>query len=1004
MPVNRLMTSSSTHRPASLLLALLLFVLPAPSQGPSGPPSEPVTVRWDAKRAQKAAERGDKAVSAGRVDEALAEYQEAARYAPQDADIVGRGAALRSKLIRVHVDAAERNALEGHLQQATEELHAALRIDPQNAIVTERLAQMKDLEDEKSAAQPNGEITGIPKLRPQPGKYNLDMRGDTRSVYEQLAELFGVKASFDPDLISRPVRLRANDMDFYTAASLLGTQTATFWRPLNPTLFFVAADTPEKRKEYGLQAQQVFPLSAAVGSEEMTELLRLLRDITGATHIEMDSGSRSITLRDTPEKLALAGKLIKEVEQARGEVMLQAELLEVDRNALRKLGITPPSSTSLIYLSPNNVKTLLASKDLPNLLTNAQQIFSGKGFSSIPPFVIVGGGLSTFLLTLPGTAVDFSDSLSLVRSGRQILLRAQDGKPATFFVGDRFPVTLSLLSGSLGGVPTFAGVPSSANFPETSFPVGNKPAALAANKLTGGTLPDLAVANLNDNTITILQNGDKGDFFQPKTSPILLGKNETGPAALATGIFRNTNPDPAALGPAPADLVTANSTSNTVSVLLGKGDGTFTEAPGSPFAVGKQPSAVVVADFNGDGKLDFAVANKGDNSISIFRGKGDGTFAQFPSSPIALSNTTNVSEKGPVAMVAADFRNKGRSDLAVVNQTSNNVSVLLGSVDQNLNVTFLEAPQSPIKVGTSPVAIATGDLDADGTPDLAVVNQGDNTVSILLASPNASGTFVPANGSPLPTASSPAGIAIANFANSAVPDIAVTNQGQNTLGVYLGAGGGTYAPRIELNTPASPGAMITAILTTSGLPDVAFTGQGTTANQGIVTVVQDTPSFATGRLASAAQQPYPGAEFIDLGVKVKATPSLHSNDEVTLQLEFEIRSLAGVRINGIPVISNRTITQTVRVKEGQPTLLGGLTDREETRAITGLPGFADLPGGIGYAFGGHRDSLQDTELMILITPKRLRVRDLNTRTIFAGHGERGTTPSDLPSDRAQPRP
>jgi len=70
--------------------------------------------------------------------------------------------------------------------------------------------------------------------------------------------------------------------------------------------------------------------------------------------------------------------------------------------------------------------------------------------SLIPPLIAVGGGKTTFLLTLPGAALDFSDALSLVHSGRQVLLRAQDGKPATFFVGDRFPVTLALLSGSLG--------------------------------------------------------------------------------------------------------------------------------------------------------------------------------------------------------------------------------------------------------------------------------------------------------------------------------------------------------------------------------------------------------------------------------------------------------------------------------------------------------------------------------------------------------------------------
>ena len=108
-----------------------------------------------------------------------------------------------------------------------------------------------------------------------------------------------------------------------------------------------------------------------------------------------------------------------------------------------------------------------------------------KGFSSIPGFTLFGGGYTTFLLTLPGTTANFSDALSLVRTGRQVLMRAQNGKPATFFVGDRFPITLSLLSGSLGSgatsTPTsFTGLPTSTTFPETSFAVGNNPVALAS--------------------------------------------------------------------------------------------------------------------------------------------------------------------------------------------------------------------------------------------------------------------------------------------------------------------------------------------------------------------------------------------------------------------------------------------------------------------------------------------------------------------------------------------
>src|SRR6266403_771463 len=597
----------------SLLLSLLLCGQ-APARAPTSPQLQAPVVRPDPKHAQKAAERGDQAEAAGRFDEALAAFEEAARYAPQDAAVVERGVALRSKLVRAHVEAAEREALAGHLHQATEELGAALQVDPGNTIVAERLTQLKTMDDEPRAGTAAA-ISGLPRLQPRAGKRNLDLRGDTKTVYEQLAGLFGIKVTFDPDINVRNVRLRVDDVDFYTGMTLLGTQSGAFWRPLNPTTMFVAPDTAEKRRLYAMVAEQTFPLSAAVGPEDVTEILRVLRDITGATRIDLDTRSRTITMRDTPERLALAGELILEIE-----------LLEVDRNKARSLGITPPASEQLIGLNTADLNKLKSSTTLTNLLTNIQQVFAGKGFSGIPAVVPIGGGLSTFLLTLPPATGNFSDPLSLVQSGRQVLLRAQDGQPASFFVGDRLPITLSLPSGSLGTGGALTGVPGSTIFPETNFTVGKNPVALVAGNFNAGTLPELAVANRNDNTITVLRNQDSGNFVAEVNSPFSLPVTAIGPAALAEGILRNKSSSGTNASQTP-DLVVANAESNNVTVLLSSLDSSgnllLKEAIGSPYTMGNSLSSIVLVDFNGDGNLDFAVANEGDSTISFF--KGDGT-------------------------------------------------------------------------------------------------------------------------------------------------------------------------------------------------------------------------------------------------------------------------------------------------------------------------------------------------------------------------------------------
>jgi hypothetical protein len=388
---------------------------------------------------------------------------------------------------------------------------------------------------------------------------------------------------------------------------------------------------------------------------------------------------------------------------------------------------------------------------------------------------------------------------------------------------------------------------------------------------------------------------------------------------------------------------------------------------------------VVIADFNGDGFLDFAVVNQGDNTISVFQGDGQGGFTPFAKSPFALPTT----EKGPIAVLSGTFDNSGKPEIAVLNATTQNIGIFQASgINTGANAfdgTFAELSGSPVATGADPVAFAAGDLNADGIDDFAVVNQSQSEVTVLLN--DTTGFFTAAAGSPLATAATPAGVAIADFTNDGVGDIAVTNNGASTLGVYAGLGSEQFSQRIELSTPPGPLALTTAQLTSSGLPDAILTASSGSNN--FVTVLLDPSSFATG--AGSLQTPYPGSEYIDLGIKVKATPSVHEDNEVTLQLEFEIRALAGNAVNGIPVITNRTISQTVRLKEGEPSIVAGLLDNEETKSLNGIPGLANLPG-VGYAFGQRSTSLTDTELLIVVTPRRMSDRVRTSVPRFAGRG------------------
>ncbi len=164
------------------------------------------------------------------------------------------------------------------------------------------------------------------------------------------------------------------------------------------------------------------------------------------------------------------------------------------------------------------------------------------------------------------------------------------------------------------------------------------------------------------------------------------------------------------------DLATSNYASDGVSVLLGDGDGDFEEVTGGPVSAGDAPTSVTSADFNGDANADLAVSNESSNDVSVLLGNGDGTFLGKPD--LAAGNS-------PTSVVSADLNGDGDADLAVSNLASNNVSVMLGNGDG----TFQTAQQYSVFVGGSPGPnqIITDDFDGDGNVDLATANVGSDS-------------------------------------------------------------------------------------------------------------------------------------------------------------------------------------------------------------------------------------------------------------------------------------
>jgi hypothetical protein len=447
-------------------------------------------------------------------------------------------------------------------------------------------------------------------------------------------------------------------------------------------------------------------------------------------------------------------------------------------------------------------------------------------------------------------------------------------------------------------------------------------------------------------------------------------------------------------------LLVADPVGSSVIVLLGNGDGTFKTPAAIPLGTGTQPSSIAIGTFNlqTNSNPGFVVTDFANSKYSVFNGNGDGTFTEVTGSPFAMPSMAT----GPVAVTVADFNGDGNPDLAIANQGTKNVTILEGNGDG----TFKEFPNSPLTVGNFPVAIASGTLNGSNGPALAIVNQQDNTLSVYLG--NGDGTFVAASQSPLQTDKTPSGVAIADLAQSSTGGIAVTNTAVGTVTVFADLGSGLFASAIEPAAGTNPVAILAGNFTNSAFPDVVVTNNISNAD-GQVTLVESPASLISN--PAITQTPYPGSEYEDVGIKIKATPKLHDTKDVTLQLEFEIKSLSGSSINGIPVISNRTVTQTVRLKEDETSLVTGLLSDNEMKTLSGIPGLAQLPG-IGYAFGTRSTSYSNDELLFLITPRRVRSPFHESKTIYAGtgeptatgHGQGGTAIPARPDQEIAPAP
>src|ERR1043166_5305932 len=255
------------------------------------------------------------------------------------------------------------------------------------------------------------------------------------------------------------------------------------------------------------------------------------------------------------------------------------------------------------------------------------------------------------------------------------------------------------------------------------------------------------------------------------------------------------------------DLISANYSANTLSVLTNNGSGGF-GLSSSP-AVGVQPYAVLAADVNGDGKPDLISGNFGAGTLTVLTNNGSGAFVAAATVP-----TTH-----PFSLAAADVNGDGRPDLIAANESGNTLAVLTNNGSGGF------ALAATLTVGANPFSVTAADVNGDGKLDLISADYSANTVSVLTN--NGSGGF--GLSAALAVGTNPLSVVAADVNRGGKPDLICANQAPKTLSVLTNNGSGGFALAATLTVAAAPNAVAAADLNGDGLGDLVSAGGSTLA-------------------------------------------------------------------------------------------------------------------------------------------------------------------------------
>ena len=433
-------------RPAALLLILAVAALPAAAD-----------------KANSLYKQGQDAEARQNYERAYDLYREAYDLKPKD--LKYRAAYERLKFLAgaSHVHRGQLLREAGKLDEAMLEFRKAAEIDPSSFIAQQEIRRTQQMMDADKATPPQSasrqsgplkrmiESAGGPiELAPISNvPITLKLTEDTKVIYDTVGKLAGINVLFDPDYTSRRIRIELNGVTLNEALEIVAMESKTFWRPVTPNTIFVAQDTPAKRKEVEQSVIKTFYLSNVSTPQELQDMVNAMRQILEIARIQQLPTQNAIVVRGTPDQIALAGKLLDDLDKSKPEVIVDVAIMQVSRDKEHTYGINPPTSAT-VALQPNiNTTTTPSTNGTPTTNSNSTGT-SANGSINLNRL----GNLNAtdFQVTIPQATATllFTDSQTKLIQNPQI--RALDGQKASLKIGERVPVATGSFQPGIGGV------------------------------------------------------------------------------------------------------------------------------------------------------------------------------------------------------------------------------------------------------------------------------------------------------------------------------------------------------------------------------------------------------------------------------------------------------------------------------------------------------------------------------------------------------------------------